>query len=72
MEMDCECPSGRHDSNIQPATVRINPFTHNIPLFLFDLMESRVNLLRGNPPQVRQLLVFLLSLADIKVNFTQL
>lgn len=54
MEMDCEWPRSEHDSNIQPATVRIklgiNPFTHNILLSLLGLSESRVNLLGAEIP----------------------
>lgn len=55
-EMDWECPRGSCDSSTQPTTMRvklgIKPFIPHVLLLLFGLIGSRMNLLRGSPPQV--------------------
>lgn len=59
METDCKLARGRHDSSTWPTItiikLGINPFTPNIPLLLFSLAKSRVDLPRAEIPLRRDI-----------------
>lgn len=59
METDCKLDRGRHDSSTWPTItiikLGINPFTPNIPLLLFSLAKSRVDLPRAEIPLRRDI-----------------